>query len=356
MSAPTGITVSPELASTFSDAVESRNIRFLKISIQNESLVPHGTHPPSGTLEQDLDKLGDILEESVPAYVLVRLDDPPTEWLAVYYVPDSAKVRDKMLYAATRNTLTKSLGSAHFTDNIFATAKEDVNAEAYAKHKRHLAAPKPMSTREKEMEEVKAAEREAGGRSYGGSQTRQNHIGQGVFLHWSPEAEEAIKDLLVADDSRLVILTIDPATETLLLSSTNQIDVSQLGTSLPTDSPVYAFFAWPQTITSPPHREIVPIYSCPSASPVRHRMLYSSAVIFVVKEVKEFLASAGGTSTLSSRKVETSDPSELDEKYLVTELGLAGSEAPTVAATSGPADNGDKKLFARPRGPARKVR
>lgn len=63
-----------------------------------------------------------------------------------------------------------------------------------------------MSAREKEIEEVKAAEREAGGRNYEGSRARQNHIGQGVFLHWSPEAEEAIKDLAAADDSRLVVL------------------------------------------------------------------------------------------------------------------------------------------------------
>ena len=47
-------------------------------------------------MEQDLDKLGDLLEDNVPAYILVRLDDPTTEWLAVYYVPDSAKVRDKV--------------------------------------------------------------------------------------------------------------------------------------------------------------------------------------------------------------------------------------------------------------------
>ena len=112
----------------------------------------------------------------------------------------------KMLYAATRNTLTKGLGSTHFTDNLFATAKDDLTAEAYAKHRRHLAAPKPMSAREKEMEEVKAAEREAGGRSYEGSRVRQNHVGQGVFLKWSTEAENAIKDLASAEDSRLVIL------------------------------------------------------------------------------------------------------------------------------------------------------
>ena len=232
-------------------------------------------HPQAGTLEQDLDRLGDLLEDNVPAYVLVRLDDPPSEWLAVYYVPDSAKVRDKvrqryiviicsgkrtqnlekMLYAATRTTLTKSLGSAHFTDNLFATAKDDLNAEAYAKHRRHLAAPKPMSAREKEMEAVKAAEREAGGRSYEGSRARQNHIGQGVFLKWSSEAEEAIKELAITEDSRLVVLvsgrtsiveaaaeivlsqSIDAATETLVVSSVTEVDVSQLGSSLPTSDP-----------------------------------------------------------------------------------------------------------------------
>ncbi|KAI9057859.1 actin depolymerizing protein [Trametes sanguinea] len=352
MSAPTGIEVSPELSAAFSEAVESRNTRFLKISIENESLVPSHSVAPSGTLEEDLDKLTDILEDNVPAYVLVRLDDPPTEWLAVYYVPDTAKVRDKMLYAATRNTLTKSLGSAHFTDNIFATSKADLGSEAYAKHRRHVAAPPPMSAREKEMEAVKAAEREAGGRSYEGSRARQNHVGQGVGLKWSNEAEDAIKDMGAADDSRLVVLSIDPATETLLLSSTQEIEVSALGSALPASDPAYAFFAWPHSITSPPRREIVPIYSCPSASPVRHRMLYSSAVLSVVRDVKELLNATGSTSTLAARKVETSDPSELDEKYLISELGLAESGGPAQGAPAEVSDN--KPKFARPKGPGRK--
>lgn len=110
-----------------------------------------------------------------------------------------------MVYAATRNTLTKSLGAAHFSDNIFATSKEDVTADAYAKHKQHLAAPKPMSAREKEMEEVKAAEREAGGRSYEGSRARTTHVGERLAMEWSPEAEKAIEELGTTDDSRLVI-------------------------------------------------------------------------------------------------------------------------------------------------------
>lgn len=61
-----------------------------------ECLVPDDSIAPIGTLEEDLDTLGNILEDNVPAYILVRLDDPPSEWLAVSYVPDSAKVRDKV--------------------------------------------------------------------------------------------------------------------------------------------------------------------------------------------------------------------------------------------------------------------
>ena len=117
MSAPTGIEVSPELAATFSDAVSgATTTRFLKISIQHglsftstlrpevthllalvlESLVADGVYPPTGTFEQDLDKLPDILEDNVPAYVLVRTDEAQSDWLAIYYVPDTAKVKDKV--------------------------------------------------------------------------------------------------------------------------------------------------------------------------------------------------------------------------------------------------------------------
>ena len=156
-----------------------------------------------------------------------------------------------MIYAATRITLTRTLGAAHFSDNLFATSKEDVTAEAYAKHRLHLAAPKPMSAREKEMEEVKAAERDAGGRSYEGSRARASHVGERIAMEWAPEAEEAIKELGLADDARLVVFVsgipslgfhlseyavqhIDPATEGIQLASSAQVDVSQLASSLPT--------------------------------------------------------------------------------------------------------------------------
>ena len=61
-----------------------------------EALVTDTTVAPSSTLESDLNSLQSLLDDDVPAYVLVRLDDPPSAWLVINYVPDTAKVRDKV--------------------------------------------------------------------------------------------------------------------------------------------------------------------------------------------------------------------------------------------------------------------
>jgi twinfilin len=61
-----------------------------------ETLVPVESVDVSGTLDDDLALLEEHLEEKVPCYVLVRLDNPASEWLVVSYVPDGAPVRQKV--------------------------------------------------------------------------------------------------------------------------------------------------------------------------------------------------------------------------------------------------------------------
>jgi twinfilin-like protein len=67
----------------------------------------------------------DNLAEKQPAYFLVRLGDSKTsaEWIFLCYVPDVAPIRQKMIYAATRASLTRDLGDSHFTDSIYGTNK-----------------------------------------------------------------------------------------------------------------------------------------------------------------------------------------------------------------------------------------
>ncbi|KAJ3905364.1 hypothetical protein F5879DRAFT_950964 [Lentinula edodes] len=355
MSATSGIGVSQELSSRFSSAIDSKSVRFLKISILNESLVLDQSIPIEGTFTEDLAKLQDLLLENAPAYVLAKLDDPSTEWLAIYYVPDFAKVRDKMLYAATRASLLKHLGSTVFTDSLFATSKSDLTPEAYLAHLKHIAAPKPLSSREQEMEDIRLAER-SNAPSYEGSRARTSIVGTGVGLNWTADVESAVKEMGNSDESGLVVITIDTASETLVLSSVAPMKIDTLKSSLPSSEPCYAFFAWPHDYTDPPRREVVFIYSCPSSSPVKHRMLYSSGSTSVFQAARTFLASSN--SHFNARKVETSDPTELDEAFLKSELGFdnvtaGGGDSATIKTPLG----GDtSKSFAKPRGPARKIR
>ncbi|RXW18882.1 hypothetical protein EST38_g6968 [Candolleomyces aberdarensis] len=331
MSAISGISPSQDLASKFAEAIESKSVRFIKASIQNESIVHDESIPISGSFEEDLNILQEdhILHPDTPAYVFVKQDPPSPDWLAIFYVPDTAKVRDKMLYASTRASLLKSLGSTLFTDSIFATNKQDLTPSAYLAHQRHQAAPKPLSSREQEIADLRVAENAAA--SY-------------------EEAEQAIARLAQGDQYTIVILTIDPPSETLHLHSSEDIAITNLASSLPASEPCYALLAWPYTDNSVVKREIVFIYSCPSSSPIKNRMLYSSGSGGTYLSAKNIIIETSSDVTVASRKIETSDPSELDEAYLTQELGRSDS----TAASESPVTSTAPKPFAKPRGPGRR--
>lgn len=82
-------------------------------------------------------------------------------------------------------------------------------------------------------------------------------------------------------------------------------------------------------------------------------MLYSCGTLAVFRYGKDLLQLR--SSTLLSRKVETSDPSELNEKHLLVELGpvLGANANDSNSGTATPMEV-EKKPFARPKGPARK--
>ena len=110
----------------------------------------------------------------------------------------------QMLYASTRLSLLKSLGSSLFTDSLFATSKADLTPEAYDAHLRHVSAPDLLSAREQELADMREAENEAA--SYAGSRVRATHMGTGVGLNWSPEVEHAVTKLGEGTGCSIVII------------------------------------------------------------------------------------------------------------------------------------------------------
>ena len=82
-------------------------------------------------------------------------------------------------------------------------------------------------------------------------------------------------------------------------------------------------------------------------------MLYSSGMLLVYHHAKSLLE--GTPATLLTRKVETSDPKEINERFLKSVLGPSlGGEDNHGSGVSTPAQDEQKPMFARPKGPARK--
>jgi len=346
MSAPSGIAVGDDLQQSFNASITgNQNARFIFAAIRNESIALDQTLEPQGSFEDDLSLLQDALKPDTPAYILAKLDGPSNTWISISYVPDIANIRPKMLYAASRAAITKELGSSYFVDNIFATSKGDLTLEAYEAHLAHNAAPKPLSAKEREIQEAREAEKGAEP-VYEGSRARRNHVGNPIGFPWDPKTEAAIQSFAENHLVELIILTIDVATETLHLhSQETEISVNAVGSKLPQSEAVYALYRWKHTESEQAKEDIVFIYSCPTSSPVKLRMLYSSGIGTLVNAIKGRL----GPEQPIAKRIELSDPDEVNENFIRLELGY-GAQSDSKALNS--TDN--NKRFARPKAPARK--
>ncbi|KAG8966031.1 Twinfilin-1 [Tulasnella sp. 419] len=360
MSAASGITASKDLLDTWASATADPDIRFIKVAIEKESLVPAGTwSKEKSTLDGEFARLDGITEQNTPAYLLVRMENG-SDWLFIAFVPDTAKVRDKMLYASSRNALTKALGGERFKDTIFATSKSELTPEGYAAHKRHLAAPKPLSPREMELEAIRAAEKDAA-EAYESTRSKKSIVGTGKEMKWAKEVEDAVSAISADGSYNFVVISIDLADESLTLHSTKKVEVDTVISSLPTGEPSYSlFYPTPSTL--------IFIYACPSDSKVKTRMIYSTAVTGATHRIQQML------SPTTFKRLETSDPKDLDLAYMreiirngssTSVSASASSSVSTSRAASG--DNIDRggvdnspgftpsnHPFARPKGPGRR--
>jgi twinfilin-like protein len=124
----------------FQQVVNTPSLRGLIVTIEKETLTSRQTLPSNGTFEEDLHQLDSLLKDNEAAYVILRRrDSGPAPFVSIAYVPDTANVRQKMLFASTRNTLLRELGTEKFGESLFATMKEELTAEGFRKHDIHEA-------------------------------------------------------------------------------------------------------------------------------------------------------------------------------------------------------------------------
>lgn len=117
-------------------------------------------------------------------------------------MPDAAKVRSKMLFASSRLTLVRELGSEHFRETIFVTMPEELSAAGFDRHDRHIELEAPLTEEERSLGEVRRAEAEAGA----GTAVREIHLSKTMNMPTATDALVSLSALGRGEGSGFVML------------------------------------------------------------------------------------------------------------------------------------------------------
>jgi len=338
MSHQSGIPVANSLKDSFGTARMQENKRYIKVQIVNDEMMETASKPASGAWDADLKFVQDALEPNNPCYILFRLDSKGpngTEWVLFCYVPDKAKVKDKMVYASSRATLKLQLGSQYFSEDIFGTVLSDFNKDGYESYVRARKSEAPLT----ESELMKRSQIESGeGILAAATSTTYVH---GISFPVDAAASDAVKKL-VNGGCTYVQVKLDMEHEMIKLDHVSNITAADIAKEIHTSEPRFHFFGYNHEFEGRTDTSFVYIYSCPDGSegtkgaPVKMRMLYSSSKA----AVSEILTHSGRNP---SAKLEIGTPSDIDEDVIFQALHPQKEEK--------------KAAFARPlrpgRGPAK---
>lgn len=112
------------------------------MTIEKEQLIPHevirSKSPGSSDFSYALSQLNGYLKDDAPMYIILRRYPEASDgFVAITYVPDVANVRQKMLFASTRLTLVRELGTEKFRETLFVTSKDELTEEGFRKIDKH---------------------------------------------------------------------------------------------------------------------------------------------------------------------------------------------------------------------------
>ncbi|KAF7117986.1 hypothetical protein CNMCM5793_007355 [Aspergillus hiratsukae] len=342
-----GIAVSPELHNAFNNFASDTSIFCLPVTITAESLTPLSPIRFSSpdAFYPSLPQLSSVLQPKTPLYLLFRRPETGSSSLcALTYIPSNAPVRAKTLFASTRATLVRELGSEKFATTVFATEEEEVTSEDVWRERdaeRKGSSGKGgfrredlMGDKERELEAVRRAEEEARsgtpGRDIGiGGSFARGGFGSGVQSGMRMTVDDDVKTALDGlRDGGLVQLAIDIPSETFKLAAAESgIDANSVQTHISSSSPRYTFYHYPETDT------VFFIYTCPSGSSIKERMLYASSRTYALRVADE-------QGLKISKKIEASSPDEISGDRLQEDVQPQQND-------------GLRRGFARPKRPGR---
>ena len=292
--------VSKELHAAFNSFASSpeNRLRGIVAGIAQEQLVPLDTiKSTADDFFDDLGSLDQLIKDDEAAYIILRrFPDSPDGFVAITYVPDTANVRQKMLFASTRLTLVRELGAERFRDTFFATTKEELTADGWRKHERHGELTAPLTEEERILQGVRDAEAEASR----GTTSRSSHVSSGLSFPIATEALDSLRGLATSESNLVQLVSrprldldrsgadhcaqrIDIPRESVELVSTDNASAADLASLISDSEPRYSFFRYTYQRDGENVSSTIFIYTCPSSSQIKERMLYASSRAGVIQ-------------------------------------------------------------------------
>ncbi|KAI0540857.1 hypothetical protein GGR58DRAFT_90589 [Xylaria digitata] len=312
-----GISASEELVSQFNKLLSDSSQFGLLVTISSEALRPLASLPRSSpSFDTNLELLKPYLKPDEPLYVLLRRHDNAPFLIAVTYVPDTAKVRQKMLFAATRLTLVRELGSEHFRETIFATTADELSPAGFARHDKHTDLDAPLTEEERTLGEVKRAEAEAGA----GTGVREIHLSSTMNMPVKNDALDALSELGRGGGRALVMLKINSQDEAVELVSdaSKPTSIAEAVLAISTSEPRFTFFRYRPSRAGAEDKEVLLFFYTNPATPgtkaVKNRMIYPLQKRAVLSMAEKECGCA------VEKKFEVEDPSEITEELVLEEL------------------------------------
>lgn len=279
------------------------------------------------TLEQLQRSLG-----SEPLYILVKdLKKGNVPYIFVSYVPDASPVRAKMLYASTKNTLVRQIGSNSIGKQLLFTEPSEIKdiLEEKDSVENGVLSESERANLEiaQQQQRMKLSQHYPSGRKLV-SQTNgtPKQLAFDVSSNGMP-----ISSLF--KENNVVSFKIDLASEEIEVASTAKIgSPSELHIS--TEHPSYTLYKNGSLFYF--------IYSCPSGSKVKDRMVYASNRSGFVSHLTD------DEKIAFAKVIEIGEPSEL-------ELSLISSSSEDEQRQKEALENSSiKPKFNRPSGPGRR--
>lgn len=350
MSTQSGISVSEELTDVFKKG--DYDALIIKISPDNTSLVPSYQH-----VEPDVGELFKSVKEYMgknypsPAYIVLRIKtEKELEGLAfISFIPDDAHIREKMLYALTKNTLLMQLGTSNFRKScIFAWTT--LNELCYEHFRESLDDDDevPLTSSEKVLDKLNSLDitNVAENTSYNDHKKalpsmHESNGGNTLIFQIESALEKEVNSLNPEDTWKLIIFDIDVEKEHVKLKSSREnispghLIESLKATNNKTSQPQYCVYLF-----SP--KKAAFIYSCPSGSKVKDRMIYASNKQGLLNYIQGIFESK---NIFLKETMEVGDEDEIDVRKLDTSEELEKRAAPSEV---------NRLKFSKPKGPRRR--